>query len=136
MPAMTPQELQAFLAQPLVASFCTLGADGAPRVAPVWFQYQDGRFYVWTDNASVKLRNVLRDPRVALCIASHDEPYRYVVARGVAEVVRDGVAARAVAIAQRYYGPERGTAYGGQAADGGSSIIVVTPHALLTESDA
>jgi PPOX class probable F420-dependent enzyme len=136
MPAMTPAELDAFLARPLVASLSTTGAGGAPRVTPVWFQYADGRFYVWTDLDSAKYRHVVRDPRVALCIATHDEPYRYVVARGRAEIQRDGVVLRAVAIAQRYYGPERGEQYGRLATDGQSVILAITPDTLISEASA
>jgi PPOX class probable F420-dependent enzyme len=133
---MTPDQTAAFLARPLVASFSTTGADGAPRMTPVWFLHEDGVFYVWTDLGTVKLRNVQRDPRVALCIATHDEPYQYVVARGPATIVRVGVVERAVAIAQRYYGPERGREYGQLAGDGRSVILAIKPQHLLTEAGA
>jgi len=136
MPAMTPAELEAFLARPLVASFGTTSADGAPHATPVWFQYTDGRFYVWTDDNTVKLRNAQRDPRVTLCIATHDEPYRYVVVQGTAVVQRAGMVDRAVAIAQRYYGAERGREYGNLASDGKSVILAITPDRLQTEAAA
>lgn len=136
MPAMTPDELDAFLAQPLVASFCTTSAHGAPHATPVWFQYAGGRFYVWTDHNTVKLRHAQRDPRVTLCIATHDEPYRYVVVRGRAAVQRTEVVERAVAIAQRYYGAERGSEYGKLASDAKSVILVITPDRVLTEAAA
>ncbi len=136
MPPMTPDEMAAFLQLPLVATFSTTGPDGAPRVSPVWFEYQDGRFYVWTDLSSVKLRNVQRDPRIALCIATHDEPYRYVIARGPCVIHGGDIYDRALSITCRYWGPERGADYARLARQGDSVILEMTPEALQTERSA
>ena len=85
----------------------------------------------------MKVRNIQWDPRVALCTATHDDPYKYVIADGTCEIVRDGVAERASSISQRYYGGERGRRFARETLESGNSVLlVVTPTKLLTESAA
>ena len=86
---------------------------------------------------SVKAQNIHRDSRVALCISTHDKPYKYVVAEGICEIVTDGVAARFLTICMRYYGSERGEQFVLETiAKGDSVILAVTPTRLVTESAA
>ena len=40
--------MTAFLARPLVGMLATLRANGSPHVAPVWFEFADGCFLVFT----------------------------------------------------------------------------------------
>ncbi len=136
MPPMTPDEMAAFLQLPLVATFSTCGPDGAPRVSPVWFQFEAGRFYVWSDLSTVKVHNVQRDPRIALCIATHEEPYRYVIARGRCVLHGGDIYDRALAITTRYWGPERGAEYARLARQGDSVILEIAPDVLQTERSA
>jgi PPOX class probable F420-dependent enzyme len=101
----------AFLALPNIAHFITLRADGSPHSVPVWYEFVDGRFYVFTPATSLKMRNLARDPRLTLSIASSEQPYAYVVADGVAEIVRGDITERAVAIASRYERSDGGVPY-------------------------
>ena len=94
--------MAAFLERPLVASFVTLRADGSPEVAPVWYQFADGDFIVYTSRTFRRVRNIERDSRVVISIAPHDTPYAYVTAEGRAVITRDGVAEVARAITERY----------------------------------
>ena len=128
MPAMTPQQTAQFLGRPLIAHVTSLRMDGSPHTVPVWYQYADGRFYVFTPSRSVKVRNLLRDPRLTISIASEDEPYRYVVADGVADVSDDGALERGGAIASRYRG-KGGPAYvqDVDANHGGVTIVSLQP---------
>ena len=137
MPSMTPAELAQFLERSLVASFCTVSPNGSPKVTPVWFVHAEGKFFCWIDIGSVKAENLARNPKVALCIATHDEPYRYVTIEGTARVIRDCIESRALAISVRYYGEARGRAYATDALSFKDSLIVeITPTKLLTESAA
>jgi F420H(2)-dependent biliverdin reductase len=43
-------------------------SDGRPHLAPVWFVYLEGRFYIGTDPKSIKVRNLQRDPRAVLAL--------------------------------------------------------------------
>ena len=98
---MSYEEMAAFLERPLVASFVTLRADGSPEVAPVWYQFADGDFIVYTSRTFRRVRNIERDSRVVISIAPHDAPYAYVTAEGRAMITRDGVAEVARAITER-----------------------------------
>ena len=134
---MTPEELEEFLSRPLVVTFTTIRGDGSPHVSPIWYEHDEGKFYCWVDADSVKARNIRGDPRVALCIATHDEPHRYVLAEGLCEIVREGVPQRASSISARYYGEDRGRKFARETMESGEWVILVTrPTKLLTESAA
>jgi len=45
---MTPGQIDAFLAEPRMAHFVTIGGDGRARVRPVWYLWRDGVFWVTT----------------------------------------------------------------------------------------
>ena len=137
MPAMTQSEMEEFLKRPLVVSFTTIRPDGSLQISPIWFEYDNGKFYCWTYSLTVKVPNVRNNPQVALCIAIHDEPYKYVIAEGGCEIVREGVKETAYSISTRYWGRERCPRFVDEEIKLGTSILlVVTPTRLLTESAA
>ena len=52
MSGMTPEQMAEFLEGPLVAVFVTLRANGGPHAIPVWYEYRDGAFIVFTSSTS------------------------------------------------------------------------------------
>ena len=135
MPTMTREELEIFLQRPLVVSFATVRPDGSPHVTPIWYEYDNGQFYFFVGAATVKARNLQGDQRVALCIATHDEPYEYVVAEGTCEVLREQVAPRIRSISVRYRGQERGDRFAQEIIDARDSVVLrVALRKLLAES--
>lgn len=44
----------------------TTGGDGTPQPNPVWFLWEDGAFWIYTEPGSYKARNIRRNPRVSL----------------------------------------------------------------------
>ena len=79
-----PFEIDAFLAQPLVARVAT---DG-PTVRPVWFLWEDGAFWILTGPWAKLYERVQRDPELAVLVDVCDLDVglvRQVVARGSAE---------------------------------------------------
>ena len=56
--------------------------DGSPHVVPTWVDIDNGTLLVNTAVGRVKQKNILRDSRVALAIADHDNPYNMVTIRG------------------------------------------------------
>ncbi|WP_307804077.1 pyridoxamine 5'-phosphate oxidase family protein [Micromonospora echinofusca] len=98
---LTP-DVEARLAQELNVWLCTLRHDGSPHVTPVWFVYADGTWWIGCDDRSVKVRNVVADPRVSLALEVGSAP---VVAEGVARVRRSDFPAEVVeAFAGKYGG--------------------------------
>lgn len=94
---------------PNAAYFATVNADGAPQVTPVWVDYEDGHLLVDAAIGTLKERNVRRDPRVAITITEHDNPYRKVDIRGevVGFIEGEEAIAQMDRLAQRYLGMER-----------------------------
>lgn len=49
-----------------VAWLTTVRADGVPQPSPVWFQWDGATLVIYSRPAKAKLRNITRNPRVAL----------------------------------------------------------------------
>ncbi len=68
-----------------VAVVATVGPDGSPQANPVWFDW-DGEYLLFSQlDRRQKYRNLMRNPKVAMCIMDPENPYRYVEVRGVLE---------------------------------------------------
>ena len=129
--------MEEFLAAPRIAHFITLRPDGSPHVAPVWYEYVDGDFIVWTSRQFRKVKNIEGDARVALSIASEDQPYRYVVAEGEVTVSDADVWEIGLSIATRYEGAEGGAAFLEEYYEEGQSVVLrLTPRRVSTWTDA
>src|ERR1700760_2371858 len=70
------------------AHLATLMPDGAPKVEPVWVGREGDLVLVATDAKAIKSRNVEHDPRVALSVTAHDNPYEQLLIRGRVSEVR------------------------------------------------
>jgi PPOX class probable F420-dependent enzyme len=116
------EDLGGFLDEPLVAVLATLRADGSVLLSPVWHEWREGGFDVWTGADDVKARHLRRDPRASIVVAESGHPLRGVEVRGAARIVEDGAVESAVRIAGRYLGPEEGAAY--VRSVGGSDVII------------
>jgi PPOX class probable F420-dependent enzyme len=90
------------------AALATVGAEGAPQVTPVWFDYDGAHIRFNTARGRVKDRNLRRNPAVALAILDPDNPYRYLQIKGrVAEVTEQGADAHIDALAKKYLGRDK-----------------------------
>jgi PPOX class probable F420-dependent enzyme len=74
------------LASTALAHVATIGPDGEPQTSPVWFDW-DGTFlrFAQVSGFQRKVRNVRREPRVALSFVDPANPYRYLEVRGRVE---------------------------------------------------
>ena len=83
----------------------TLMGDGSPQLSPVWAEYEDGHILINTAEGRLKHKNVLRDPRVAVSVAAHDEPLDTATVRGtVVEIIPDYEYAHADRLTKKYMG--------------------------------
>src|SRR5271167_2470774 len=64
------------------AHLATLMPDGSPQSVPVWMGRDGDRIIICTGENSLKARNTLRDPRVALSLVDFHDPYAEVQIRG------------------------------------------------------
>jgi F420H(2)-dependent biliverdin reductase len=87
--ALTEQQMQERLSASRNIWFATVRASGAPHLIPIWFVAHDGHIYICTAPDSVKVRNLRRNPRVALALEDGSVP---VILEGTA-VVMDNTAA-------------------------------------------
>ena len=86
-----PDSHEDLLHSTTVANVATIGPDGEPHVNPVWFDW-DGQNLRFSQvkGRRQKLRNISREPRVAISIVDPTNPYRYLELRGaVVEVSED-----------------------------------------------
>jgi PPOX class probable F420-dependent enzyme len=122
---MTPEQVEAFLARPIVAVLSTVDAAGRPRSAPVWFHWDDGAAYMFTARSSLKWRNLQTRPHAALCVDTREPPYAAVVMDGPVEPVEDPARLYEVvlAAASGYYGPERGRVFAEDYHDRPSTVL-------------
>ena len=131
MSGLTPEQMAEFLERPLVAVMVTLRANGAPHAIPVWYEYTDGEFIVFTSSTFQRVKNLERDSRAAITISTHDVPYMYVSAEGPVSITSEGVAETGLSIARRYTG-EEAEGYLTELLDEHSVVLRLTPERILT----
>jgi PPOX class probable F420-dependent enzyme len=83
-----PDDVRELFAGPNYAHLATLLPDGSPHSVPIWAGIEGERIAFFTQTRSRKARNLARDPRVAVSVTDHANPYRSAWARGrVAETL-------------------------------------------------
>ena len=128
MPIALSDELRAFLDQPRTyARIATVGASQAPQVTTIWFRRAGDTIRMVCDPDAAKVRNIRRNPRVAVVVEHPDDPYRYIQFRGTATIEDDQATAdeETRLLVYRYLGQERGDAYLQTVAGDPSVTIVV-----------
>ena len=66
--ATIPEQYRDLFTKKAFAQLATVGPDGAPQVTPVWVDFDGTHVRFNTAKGRVKVRNLARDPRVALSI--------------------------------------------------------------------
>ena len=88
MPKLTTEEFDAFLDERgHLARIATVDADGLPRVLPLWFIAIDGQILFTPRSPAIVWRNIVRDPRIGICIDEEASPWRKITVQGVVRVV-------------------------------------------------
>ena len=96
---------QRLLREPSYGEIATLMPDGSPAIAQVWVDTDGEYILVNTTRDSQKVRNVRRDPRVAVNVFDPGNPWRLGNARGrVVAVTEAGAAAHIDRLGKRYRG--------------------------------
>ncbi len=144
---MDPDDVAAFLGGPpaRTGTLATVRADGRPHVAPVWFALDRatagpdapvGDLVLNTAAGSVKGRNILRDPRIALCVDDDRPPFTFVTVEGVATVSDDPdeLLHWATVIGGRYMGAARAEEFGARNGVPGELVVRLRTTHLVAQA--
>lgn len=105
-----PQSIRAIVETGPLGHLTTLNSDGSPQVAVVWVGVDVDEFVFGHMVEQQKLRNVRRDPRVALSFLGEKTNqiglHEYVVVYGTAIVTEGGTADLLQRLAHTYLGPD------------------------------
>jgi PPOX class probable F420-dependent enzyme len=101
---MSEGELDGFLSEAHLARLATIGVDEFPNMHPMWFIYEDGAVIIGTPKDTVKIKNIKRNPRVAIGIDIAGDVTKGVVFRGRAELIEDDVKSITRRILLKYLG--------------------------------
>ena len=100
-----PADLLDLLRRPSLAFIATTMPDGSPQLTEVWVDTDGEHVVVNSVTTHVKVRNVARDPRIALTVADPADPSSYFQVRGrVTEMTTDGAADHIELLSRRYLG--------------------------------
>jgi PPOX class probable F420-dependent enzyme len=103
-------EALALLDSDAVATVVTLNADGSPNISAAWVGIDGDEIVIGTLPDQRKLRNLRRDPRIALSIQSERVNEwglrEYLVIEGTARITEGGAADLLQRLAHTYLGPD------------------------------
>jgi PPOX class probable F420-dependent enzyme len=106
---MTPEEVDAFLAERRPMTMCSMSLDGSIHAVAMWYGFFEGAIAVETKSKSQKVQNLRRDPRLTLLFEDGDyyEELRGVELVGRAEIIedRDKLWQIGLSVYERYNGP-------------------------------
>jgi PPOX class probable F420-dependent enzyme len=123
-----PEDLVALLREASLCFISTTMRDGSPQLTQTWVDTDGARILINTVDGFQKVRNIRRDPRVAVAVADSNNPSRYYSIRGeVLSVTSEGAAEHIEQLAQRYLGTPYPW-YGGRGQT--RLILTIEPHRI------
>ncbi len=91
-PAPLSDRVRRFLEQPLYPSLATIGTDGAPHQAVIWYRLEpDDRILVNSRNPRRWPGDLRREGRASLAVTDLANPFRWVGLQAVVEAIIDDV---------------------------------------------
>ena len=100
-----PENVLELLRQPSTCYLATIMADGSPQLTQTWVDTDGEHVIINTVETHLKLKNIKRDPRIAVAIAAPDNPSRYVQVRGrVINITTEGAVEHIEQLSQKYLG--------------------------------
>jgi PPOX class probable F420-dependent enzyme len=124
-PQPLPDKLVDLLRAPSPCFVTTLMRDGAPQVTETWVDTDGEHVIVNTFEGALKVRNVRRDPRVAIAVADPEDFRSYFSVRGeVVEITTEGAEEHINELSHKYLG----TDYPGFGGDVTRVKLVIEPH--------
>jgi hypothetical protein len=103
---MTFEEVENFLALPLIAKLSSHNKDGTIHTVPIWFKYCQGEILLGTQEISQKVQNIKRDSRVTVMVDTTEPRLKCVIMYGNAELESKDVIPTRISIFEKYLGHE------------------------------
>ena len=122
----TKTTLEQFLAEKRNATMATIRANGTSQLTPVWFYWNGEQFYISITTERAKYHNLVRDPRMSLCI-DDVTGFTYVTAEGKAEIREQDIWEDTSKILVKYRGNAGGEAYLEQLKKQPRVLVVLKP---------
>jgi len=83
---LTEQQVVEFLSSKLNLLLGTVDEKGDANVHPVWFLYENGRFFIETGKIAKKTNNIRNKNTVYFCVDDETIPYKGVRGKGTATI--------------------------------------------------
>ena len=100
-----PDRFLDLLRKPSPCFLTTLMPDGSPQTTETWVDTDGEHVIINTVQTHLKMRNIERDPRVAVAVCDASNPSSYYAIRGrVVKVTTEGGAEHIEALSHRYTG--------------------------------
>jgi PPOX class probable F420-dependent enzyme len=137
---MSRSEIDAFLAEPILARIATIRGD-RPHVVPVWFYWDGESIWIETGLNFQKHKNLMRNPQCTIAIDVTEGGLRFkgVILEGVADLITepdDFVRQTVVRIYTKYLGTEGIQAATPQRMINAPHVIIkLTPEQISTWDD-
>lgn len=121
---MIPAAFLDILASKALAHVATIGPNGEPQSTPVWFIWDGARVLISQTEGQQKLRNLRREPRIALSMVDPGDPNRNLEIRGhVESEIPDPDRAFVRQLSRKYLGDE---SFGG--VEGDHVVVRIMPE--------
>jgi PPOX class probable F420-dependent enzyme len=78
--------------------------DGSPQLTQVWVDTDGEHVVINSVDTHLKVRNIRRDPRVAVTVSDPEHPRRYYQIRGRASLSYEGAAEHIDTLSMKYSG--------------------------------
>jgi PPOX class probable F420-dependent enzyme len=105
-----PEPARALLRSGRLAHLVTINPDGSPQISVVWVGLDGDEIVLGHLGAGQKIRNLERDPRVALSVEGTEvQPpglQQYLLVHGTARITEGGAAPLLQKLAHVYLGPD------------------------------
>jgi len=120
------------------AKLGTINKDGSPHITPIWFILDENDHIIFTTYfKSLKAKNLVRNPKVSICVDDQVPPFSFVIVNGIAKIMTNSrdLLIWTTKIAERYMGKELSLDYGKRNAVEGELIIKVIPTKINGQKD-
>ena len=99
-----PDRLKQLIDGNVIVHLATINADGTPQVTPVWIERDGDDLRIGSAEGRKKVRNLRRDPRLAISLVDPDDTTKFYSVQGHAVSVEQRGWDLIDRLAQRYWG--------------------------------